>query len=140
MTPEPALFSFNNPMGACPRCQGFGNTIDYDLDLVIPDPCLSLDQGAVDPWTKPQHEWYATHFRKSSKGKVRWNVPFGDLKPEEQKLIYEHVHRFFEEVETKKYKVHVRVFLSRYRGYAQCPNCKGSRLRPEALNVRIGDK
>jgi excinuclease ABC subunit A len=140
MTSEPALFSFNNPMGACPRCQGFGNTIDYDLDLVIPDPCLSLEQGAVDPWTKPQYEWYATHFRKSSKGKVRWNVPFGDLKPEEQKIVYENVHRFFDEVETKKYKVHVRVFLSRYRGYAQCPSCNGARLRTEALNVRIGEK
>ncbi len=140
VTPEPGLFSFNNPMGACPRCQGFGNTIDYDMDLVIPDSCLSLKEGAVNPWTKPAHEWYATQFRKSAGSKLRWNVPFGDLTAEEKALVYKHVHAFFNEVETKKYKVHVRVFLSRYRGYAECPDCKGSRLRSEALNVRIADR
>jgi excinuclease ABC subunit A len=140
MTPEPGLFSFNNPMGACPRCQGFGNTIDYDMDRVIPNPCLSLEEGAVDPWTKPQYEWNATHFRKSMRSKVRWNVPFGDLTPDEKALVHQAIHSFFEEVEAKKYKVHVRVFLSRYRGYAQCPDCKGSRLRAEALNVRVGEK
>jgi excinuclease ABC subunit A len=140
MQPEPSLFSFNNPMGACPRCQGFGNTIDYDLERVIPNPCLTLEEGAVDPWTKPQYESYATHFRKSARNKVRWNVPFGDLTPDEKAIVYDHIRRFFDDVETKKYKVHVRVFLSRYRGYAQCPECKGARLRPEALNVRIGEK
>jgi excinuclease ABC subunit A len=140
VTPEPGLFSFNNPMGACPRCQGFGNTIDYDMDLVIPNPGLSLDEGAVDPWTKPQYEWYATHFRKFSRGRVRWSVPFADLTADEQRLVIESVHKFFAEVETKKYKVHVRVFLSRYRGYAECPDCKGSRLRADALNVRIANQ
>ena len=140
MTPEPGLFSFNNPMGACPRCQGFGNTIDYDMDRVIPNPCLSLGEGAVDPWTKPQYEWYGTHFHKSMRGKVRWNVPFADLTSDEKAVVHEAIHSFFEELETKKYKVHVRVFLSRYRGYAQCPACKGSRLRAEALNIRIGEK
>ena len=140
VTPEPALFSFNNPMGACPRCQGFGNTIDYDMDLVIPDPCLSLEEGAVEPWTKEQHQWFATNFKKTSRGKVRWNVPFGDLREGEKALVYENIHAFFREVETKKYKVHVRVFLSRYRGYAECPECHGSRLRREALNIRIGGK
>jgi len=138
--PEPGLFSFNNPMGACPRCQGFGNTIDYDMNLVIPDPGLALDQGAVEPWTKPQYEWFGTHFRKSTRGKVRWNIPFCDLTAAEQKLVYDHIYKFFAEVEAKKYKVHVRVFLSRYRGYAECPDCRGSRLRAEARNVRIGDK
>ncbi len=140
LTPEPALFSFNNPMGACPRCQGFGNTIDYDLDLVIPDPSLSLQQGAVEPWTKPQYEWFATHFRKSARGKVRWNVPFCDLTEAEQAAVRDGIHDFFAEVETKKYKVHVRVFLSRYRGYAECPDCRGSRLRKDALNVRIAGR
>ena len=138
--PEPSLFSFNNPMGACPRCQGFGNTIDYDMNLVIPDPSLSLDEGAVQPWAREQYQWFATHFKKSSRGKVRWNVPFCDLTAEEQALVYEQIHKFFAEVETKKYKVHVRVFLSRYRGYAECPDCMGSRLRPEALYVRIADR
>src|SRR5579883_857736 len=138
--PEPALFSFNNPMGACPRCQGFGNTIDYDLNLIIPDPGLSLQQGAVEPWTKPQYEWYTAHFKKAARGKVRWNVPFCDLRDEEQVLVRGAIREFFGEVETKKYKVHVRVFLSRYRGYAQCPDCGGARLREEALYVRVGGK
>jgi len=138
--PEPALFSFNNPMGACPRCQGFGNTIDYDLNLVIPDPGLSLQQGAVEPWTKPQYEWFGPQFKKSARGKMRWNVPVCDLTAEEQSVLREGIREFFSEVETKKYKVHVRVFLSRYRGYAECPDCRGSRLRKEALYVRVGGK
>jgi excinuclease ABC subunit A len=138
--PEPVLFSFNNPIGACPRCQGFGNTIDYDMNRVIPDTTLSLEEGAVDPWTKPQHEWAWRHFKSSSKGKVRLNVPFCDLKEDERKRVFKAVREYFEEVETKKYKVHVRVFLSRYRGYAECPECQGSRLRGEALYVRVGDR
>ncbi len=73
--PEPNLFSFNNPQGACPRCQGFGNTIDYDMDLVIPNRSLSLQEGAVDPWTKPQHAGYLVDFRRTSKGRVRFGVP-----------------------------------------------------------------
>ena len=141
VTPEPSLFSFNNPMGACPRCQGFGNTIDYDMDLVIPNPGLSLDEGAVDPWTKPQYEWYRRAVqenlaRQSCAGTCRSAI----CEPTSRPLVVKAVHDFFAEVETKKYKVHVRVFLSRYRGYAQCPDCKGSRLRAEALNVRIARK
>ena len=138
--PEPALFSFNNPMGACPRCQGFGNTIDYDRNLVIPDPGLSLQAGAVEPWTKEQYKWYAAEFKKTARGKLRWNVPFCDLTADEQALVRQGIRDFFTEVETKKYKVHVRVFLSRYRGYAECPDCRGSRLRKEALYVRVGGK
>jgi len=138
--PEPSLFSFNNPYGACKRCQGFGNTIDYDMDLVIPNKSMSIQQGAVDPWTKPQHSWYLAEFRQATKGKVRMTVPVCDLREDERALLYEHVHRYFREVETKKYKVHVRVFLSRYRGYTICPDCGGSRLRPEALYIRVGGK
>jgi excinuclease ABC subunit A len=138
--PEPSLFSFNNPFGACPRCQGFGNTIDYDMNLVIPDSSLSLDEGAVDPWTKPQHTWGYALFKKDTKGKVRTNVPVCDLKDSERALLLKSIREYFAEVETKKYKVHVRVFLSRYRGYAECPDCGGSRLRQEALYVRIADK
>jgi excinuclease ABC subunit A len=140
VTPEPGLFSFNNPMGACPRCQGFGNTIDYDMDLVIPNPGLSLEEGAVDPWTKPQYEPYEAHYKKKLRGQVRWNVPYGDLRQEEQAITGTAIQDFFTQVETKKYKVHVRVFLSRYRGYAHCPDCRGARLRAEALNVRIAGK
>ncbi len=139
--PEPGLFSFNNPMGACPRCQGFGNTIDFDMDLVIPNTGLSIDEGAIDPWTKPQYSWYVDEeFAGSARGKVRTNIPFSDLTAAERNFVYGHVRKFFAMVETKKYKVHVRVFLSRYRGYAECPDCHGSRLRAEALNVRIGDR
>ena len=138
--PEPSLFSFNSPFGACKRCQGFGNTIDYDMGLVIPDRLLSIEEGAVDPWTKPQHSWYLPDFRKAVKGKVRLNVPFHQLRPEEAALVYDHVRRFFKWLDTKKYKVHVRVFMSRYRGYTMCPDCGGSRLRPEALYIRVGGK
>ncbi|MBI4873826.1 MAG: excinuclease ABC subunit UvrA [Acidobacteria bacterium] len=136
--PEPSLFSFNSPFGACPNCQGFGNTIDYDLDLVIPDRYLSLEDGAVDPWTKPQYSWFYDEFRRAARGKVRLNFAWADLTPEERAFVAEAVRKFFREVETKKYKVHVRVFLSRYRGYTECAVCRGSRLRAEALNVRVG--
>jgi excinuclease ABC subunit A len=138
--PEPSLFSFNNPMGACPTCQGFGNTVDYDMDLIVPDPGLSLEKGAVDPWTKPQYTWYYDEdFKPKARGKARLNVPYSDLKVEEKEFVRSHVFSFFKEVERKKYKVHVRVFMSRYRAYTQCPVCRGGRLRQEALWVRLGD-
>jgi excinuclease ABC subunit A len=139
--PEPILFSFNSPYGACPRCQGFGNTIDFDMDRVIPDKTLSLDDGAVDPWTKPKYRSWLGNFRKSVTGrKVPTNVAFCDLKEQDREAVYDFVRRFFDHLETKKYKLHVRVFLSRYRGYALCPECKGARLRKDALYVRVGDK
>jgi excinuclease ABC subunit A len=135
--PEPSLFSFNSPYGACPRCQGFGNTIDYDMNRVVRERYLTLSQGAVDPWTKPQYSWYASTFKKAAAGKVRLNVPYNELDRAEQDFVEHHVRLFFKEVEAKKYKVHVRVFLSRYRGYATCPDCRGGRLRAEAMRVRI---
>ncbi|HEX4810809.1 MAG TPA: excinuclease ABC subunit UvrA [Bryobacteraceae bacterium] len=137
--PEPTLFSFNNPIGACPVCQGFGNTIDYDFDLIIPDPTLSLEEGAVDPWTKPQYSWYyEEELKPKARSKVRLTVPYMDLSRGEKEFVRGHVIRFFHEVERKKYKVHVRVFMSRYRAYTECPACRGARLRPEALWVRMG--
>ena len=144
--PEPILFSFNSPAGACPRCQGFGNTIDYSLDLIVPHRGLSLDQGVIEPWTKPKGKEWMEEFRKQARGQVRFNVPFCDLTEEEQGLVLEGgrkidgVRQFFNFLETKKYKLHVRVFLSRYRGYARCPDCAGSRLRKEALNIQVGGK
>ena len=138
--PEPILFSFNSPFGACPRCQGFGNTVDFDMDRVIPDPALTLDQGAVDPWDKPKFRSWLGNFRKSARTKVRFQTPFCDLSGEEKEEVYDFIRRFFDHLETKKYKLHVRVFLSRYRGYAQCPECKGARLRKEALYVRVAGK
>jgi excinuclease ABC subunit A len=136
--PEPTLFSFNNPIGACPTCQGFGNTVDYDLDLIIPDPSLSIQQGAVDPWTKPQYSWYYDEeLVPKARGKVRLNVPYSDLRADEREFLRTHILRFFREVEKKKYRVHVRVFMSRYRAYTQCPDCRGARLRQEALWVKL---
>jgi excinuclease ABC subunit A len=144
--PEPILFSFNSPAGACPRCQGFGNTIDYALDLIVPNRGLSLNEGAIEPWTKPKgKEWFAD-FRRQVNGRLRFDIPFCDLTEEEQRLVLEGetkvdgIRQFFNHLETKKYKLHVRVFLSRYRGYARCPDCGGSRLRKEALDARVGGK
>ncbi len=136
--PQPTLFSFNSPAGACPRCQGFGNTIDFSPDLVVPNRLLTIEEGALEPFTKPKaREWY-TVFKRAAKDSVRFDVPFCDLNNEEQETALGGVRQFFDFLETKKYKLHVRVFLSRYRGYARCPVCHGSRLRPEALYVRVG--
>jgi len=144
--PEPILFSFNSPAGACPRCQGFGNTIDYASDLIVPNRGLSINEGAIEPWTKPKGREWLADFRALAKGRVRFDIPFCDLTEDEQRLVLEGdktidgVRQFFSFLETKKYKLHVRVFLSRYRGYARCPDCGGSRLRKEALNARVGGK
>jgi excinuclease ABC subunit A len=147
--PEPRLFSFNNPFGACPRCQGFGNTIDFDLNLVVPDPSKSLDDGAIEPWTKPRYRTLLQEARKWARGRgIPTNVPWWQLSAEDRRLIlegdpenkYDGVKGFFNWLERKKYKLHVRVFLSRFRGYATCPDCGGTRLRPEARAVRITGK
>jgi excinuclease ABC subunit A len=144
--PEPRLFSFNNPYGACPRCQGFGNTIDFDLNLVVPDPSKSLDDGAIEPWTKPRYRVLLQEAKKWARGRgIPANVAWRQLTAEQRRLIlegdpenkFEGVKGFFAWLERKKYKLHVRVFLSRYRGYATCPECGGTRLRAEARAVRI---
>ena len=139
--PEPRLFSFNNPFGACSRCQGFGNTIDLDLNLVLPDRSLSLNQGAVEPWTKPRYRVYLNDFKKSAKTQgVPLDTPIRDLNPDQLNFVLDAVKNFFTYLETKKYKLHVRVFLSRYRGYTVCPDCRGSRLRQDARNVYVAGK
>jgi len=143
--PEPRLFSFNNPYGACPTCQGFGNTIGLDLDLVIPNPLLSLEEGAIEPWTKPQYEWARTELRRFCKAEgIPLNVPFAELSRQQQRMIVEGkgswggIKGFFAWLDTKKYKLHVRVFLAKYRGYTLCPDCQGGRLRQEARDVKVG--
>jgi excinuclease ABC subunit A len=145
--PEPRLFSFNNPFGACPTCQGFGNTIGLDLDLVIPNPQLSLNDGAIEPWTKPQHDWARTELRRFCKQEgIPLDVPFAELTRAQQRAVVEGrghwagVRGFFAWLETKKYKLHVRVFLAKYRGYTRCPDCNGGRLRQEARDVRVGNR
>jgi excinuclease ABC subunit A len=142
--PQPRLFSFNNPFGACPTCHGFGNVMELDLGLVVPNPAKTLTQGAIDPWTKPQYRGYHTHLKRQGReGKVRLDVPWEQLTDAERSFVidgdgsYEGVRGFFALLERKKYKVHVRVFLSRYRGYQTCPDCGGSRLRREARDVQL---
>jgi excinuclease ABC subunit A len=145
--PEPRLFSFNNPFGACPTCQGFGNTIGLDLDLVIPNRGLSIAQGAIDPFTRPQYEWAFDELKKFCRAEgIPTNVAFDELSKPQQRAVIEGkgrwhgVRGFFAWLETKKYKLHVRVFLAKYRGYTTCPDCNGGRLRQEARDVRIGGK
>jgi len=145
--PEPRLFSFNSPFGACPTCQGFGNTIGLDLDLVIPNPGLSLNEGAIEPWTKPQFEWAQKELRQFCKSeRIPINVPFNQLPKSQRRAVingkgeWAGVRGFFDWLETKKYKLHVRVFLSKYRGYTLCPDCEGGRLRKEACDVKVGER
>ena len=145
--PEPRLFSFNNPFGACRRCQGFGNTIDFDLDLVIPDKTKSLGEGAIDPWNKPKYRPVFTEMKRFAKEEgIPLDAPWAELSPEQQELVLDGegeflgVRGFFQYLERKKYKLHVRVFLSRYRGYSTCSDCRGSRLRLEARQVKINGR
>src|SRR6266850_6472380 len=145
--PEPRLFSFNNPFGACPRCQGFGNTIDFDLELVIPDISKTLNEGAIEPWTKPKYRTLFTELKRFARqARIPLDQPWVELEPEQQRVIVEGeggfpgIRGFFNHLERKKYKLHVRVFLSRYRGYSVCSDCQGLRLRREANQVRIGGK
>ena len=146
--PEPRLFSFNNPYGACPRCQGFGNTIDFDPNLIVPDRSKTLDGGAIDPWTKPKYRspWHAEMKRAAKAEGIRTDIPWYDLTDAQQKFLWEGrgswpgIRGFFNDLDRKKYKLHVRVFLSKYRGYAPCPECRGQRLRAEARAVLLNEK
>ena len=145
--PEPRLFSFNNPYGACPRCQGFGNTIDFDLDLVIPDKLKTLAEGAIEPWAKPKYRPLFTDLKRYAKAAgVPLDVAWADLEEEHRNLVlngegkFLGVRGFFNHLERKKYKLHVRVFLSRYRGYSLCSACNGTRLRLEARQVKINGR
>ena len=144
--PQPRLFSFNNPFGACPTCHGFGNVIELDLDLVVPDTTKSVTQDAIEPWSKPHYRSHLAGLKKAARDRgVRMNVPWSELTDDERLFIvegdgaeYPGIKGFFRWLERKKYKVHVRVFLSRYRGYLVCPECDGTRLRREARDVRVG--
>jgi excinuclease ABC subunit A len=142
--PEPRLFSFNNPFGACPRCQGFGNTIDFDPNLIIPDKSKTLDEGAIAPWTTPKYRPHHGEMKRAAAAAgIPTNIPWFDLTPEQQEFIqdgkgsFPGIRGFFADLERKKYKLHVRVFLSKFRGYAPCPDCRGQRLRAEARAVLI---
>ncbi|MDE3218993.1 MAG: excinuclease ABC subunit UvrA [Nitrospirota bacterium] len=141
---RPVLFSFNHPLGACPECKGFGNILRYDPDLVIPDHSKSLAQGAIEPWSKPSGDWWQKQMLLSMKRRgVDLTIPYKNLPQNIQQMLWqgegklEGVQQFFEYLEGKRYKLHVRVMLSRYRTPVPCPACEGSRLRPDARYVKI---
>ncbi len=145
--PEPRFFSFNNPFGACPVCQGFSKTIGIDMNLVVPNPNLSIMDGAIAPFRTPKYSHYSRDLIQNAKQfNIPINIPYKELTPQQVALVrkgfgtFKGIDKFFEKLEEKTYKMHIRVLLSRYRGYTTCSACKGSRLRREALQVKIADK
>ncbi|MCC9601252.1 excinuclease ABC subunit UvrA [Stieleria sp. JC731] len=147
--PVPRLFNFNNPLGACEKCEGFGELVDFDMDLVVPDKSVSIADGAIAPWNTPAYE-HELHELLALAGDydLPTDVPFSLLTKKQLRLITEGVperkfgglNGFFAWLERKKYKMHVRVFASRYRSYRTCDQCDGKRFKPAALAYRIGDK
>jgi excinuclease ABC subunit A len=146
--PTPLLFSFNNPRGACPACKGFGNILDYDPSLIIPDPRRSLADGAIEPWTLPRYvRHYTEELRQLAQCEgIDLRLPFAQLPAEHQQKVWHGcgdfvgVLPFFRRLEAKKYKLYIRVFLSRYVTAVDCTQCSGTRLRPEALYVQVGGR
>lgn len=137
--PSANFFSFNSPAGACPTCRGFGRTIDVDLDLVVPDPGKSIREGAVKPWSGIARQEFEDLLDFCRRRRIPTRVPYRDLTESQREMIFRGddtfygVKGFFEWLETKRYKLHVRVFLSRYRGYLTCPSCRGTRFQEEVL-------
>jgi excinuclease ABC subunit A len=148
--PSPSTFSFNSPLGACDTCRGFGRSIGVDYGLVIPDAALSLRQGAIKPWqTESYKECQADLLKFAKKREVPVDTAWRDLTDAQRawviegegewtKNVWYGVRRFFAWLETKAYKMHIRVLLSRYRSYTECTACRGSRLKPDALLWRVG--
>ncbi len=147
--PSPNLFSFNSPLGACPSCQGFGRVITIDWDLVVPDARKSLQEGAIDPWSKPGAAWeFKQLLAFCKKRKIPTTLPWSQMAQEHKKLLFFGeeglsqeeffcVKDYFEYLEKKTYKMHVRIFLAKYRNFIPCPECHETRLKPEALCVQI---
>lgn len=144
--PSPNLFSFNSPLGACPVCQGFGRVITVDWDLVVPDPSKSIRDGAIEPWTKASTRWEQGQLLDfCGRKRIPIRTPWAKLKPQVRQWILEgyegddfvSVRDFFDYMNKKTYKMHVRIFLNRYRGYAPCETCRVTRLKPEALDFLI---
>jgi excinuclease ABC subunit A len=143
--PTPQLFSFNSPRGACKRCNGFGATLEYDESLIVPYPTRSLREGAIDPWTKPRYENKRRALAEFAKREdISMDVPWQKLPTAaRQKLLhgkskgYKGIFPFLVDLEEKKYKQYIRVFLRQYQTAQECPDCHGSKLQPEALQVRI---
>ena len=144
LEPNVHLFSFNNPYGACPKCEGYGDVIGIDEDLVIPNTALSVYENAIFPWRGESMSWYRDQLvNNSHKFDFPIHKPYYDLTQEQKDLIwngnkyFEGLNQFFAFLESKAYKIQNRVMLSRYRGKTRCPECKGKRLRPEANYVKI---
>lgn len=145
--PVPRAFNFNHPMGACPECEGFGDVIGIDMDRIVPDKSKSIREGAIAPWNAPsyQHELEEL-LALADDYDLPVDVPFSSLKKKHLKLIHEGVRErkfgglngFFAWLDRKKYKMHIRVFASRYRSYRTCPACGGDRLKPESLAYKVG--
>ncbi len=145
--PHPNLFSFNSPLGACPRCKGFGRTIGIDLDLVVPDPRRTLAEGAIKPWTTPSYREAQDDLKAFCR---RLRIPFGrpwrELSPEDRDRVFEGdgsfygIKGFFEWLESRTYRMHVRVLLSKYRSYRECEDCRGARFSKDSLLYRIAGK
>jgi excinuclease ABC subunit A len=145
--PQPRLFSFNSPYGACPACHGFGNLIEVELDLVVPDRSKSLAEGAIEPWNRPRYRAVLGQLRRFARRRgIPLDVPWSFLEEGFRRMVLEGdeefpgILGFFRRLEGRKYRVQVRAFLARYRGYQPCHACGGSRLRPEALAVRVGGR
>ncbi|HEX9659591.1 MAG TPA: excinuclease ABC subunit UvrA, partial [Rhodothermales bacterium] len=143
--PEPQMFSFNSPLGACPECQGFGKVAGIDKDLVIPNPDLTIRQNAIAPFATEQwRDHYRALIRVAARTGLRIDVPYSTLTTEERKLLwngdgeYIGINGFFDFLKKHAYKMHYRIFSARFRGYTRCPKCDGYRLRSDALYVRIG--
>jgi excinuclease ABC subunit A len=146
--PEPRLFSFNNPFGACEKCQGFGKTMDIDMDIVIPDKRKSLVENAIAVFSTPKHsKHYSDLIREAPDSGVDIYKPFSELNEREKEFVfyggkkYIGIYDFFKYIEREaSYKLHYRILLNRYRAYTVCSSCQGSRLRKEALYVKINGK
>ncbi|NIA22526.1 MAG: hypothetical protein GWP05_11325 [Anaerolineaceae bacterium] len=147
LEPQPDLFSFNSALGACPTCEGFGRVSGLDESKIVPEAMLSIGQGAVAPWNTPAYHDMSRELKRACRRhKINTDAPYKDLSDQARRLIWEGddqfpgLRGFFQWLETKRYKVHVRVMIARYRGYTICRNCGGERLRPEALCVRVGGR
>ncbi|MCI0413586.1 excinuclease ABC subunit UvrA [bacterium] len=142
--PDPRAFSFNSPYGACPKCQGFGNVMDLDPGKIIPDESLSLEEYCIAPWNNSEYKWMY-EYAKDVKD-LPQNIPIAKLNEKQRKLLWEGkgsflgIRRFFENLQNKRYKVSVRIFLARYRGYYPCQECNGERLKRDGRIVRVGGK
>ncbi|MEO8910787.1 MAG: excinuclease ABC subunit UvrA [Gemmatimonadaceae bacterium] len=144
--PTPQLFSFNNPRGACPQCNGFGAILEYDESLIVPNPSRSLRDGAIDPWTKPRYDNKRRALAEFAKReRIPMDKPWDQLTSAHRQLLlqsktrgYKGIFPFLRDLEEKRYKQYIRVFLRQYQTAQECPRCHGTKLQTEALNVRVG--